>query len=243
MSKLEQVPPPPGGEDEIVKHLDVLRHGPPSPEKAADGYNTAWIAAYNWGQQYIGSKFRGGLAAEDLREITGDALLDFLGTAHGLLVSQLLRQFVRALERHKKRWKRRRARAVNVDARVLEILTASKTEADAREHLDAVLEELYEAIPQALGRMTSRYHDCIAEQYDPDRPLRLGRIDRSADTKKRALRQFKGQLEDILDEKLERTGDPGGILEAAIHIVATKGLLKLAFQYRDQVDEDQDEID
>lgn len=213
----------------LLDSLDIIRKANPET-KPVDGCAVAYRMVIGWGMKRV-RRFGEKISRDDAHDIVCNALAAYLETARRHNRSALMKEFDRELERERRQRTRYLKRFRNLDREICKTLegTTPKT----RQLLDDILEEIFAQVSAALDSMRPDYHDVVAKQYGLDRQLKGGTRNPSENTKRRAREQLRDRLKAALENKL-RNAKRKQILQHALVIVTTKGLLKYAFACSDQ---------
>lgn len=220
MPKTTPEPPPSRSPKRLVDLLDKLQK-----RTVSDAEYEAFRAQ---SEKYL-RRFARNMSFDDIDDIFGDAVTDFLAVADGIPRSEFETEYTRALERHRKRAQRYYRRMLPDENLLLHTSPNDPNEGINLMDRRRVIQKLKESIPRALEVMNSRYRDLITEAWlEPDSRSRSKRSAAESKALERAEAQFGMRLEDALVEKqeaLERQGVSDKALEDAIRVIR-EGLLK-----------------
>lgn len=174
-----------------------------------------------WSERYL--RHYGKLSNEDIDDMFGAAVVDFLETADDLPRSELEAEYTRALDRHRKRGQRYYSRMLPDEKAQLHAAPGDPDEGVNKMDRHKVVEKIKKAIPRVLDSMNDRYRDLISEVWlDPSSTPSDKRSDADNKALQRAVQQFGSRLEDALVEErdgLEQQGKSDQILNDAIKVV------------------------
>ncbi len=199
---------------QLAEAIQTLR----GKKQADQDYYEAYKLVRSAGKKQITKRFRGDLTLEDVDDVVSEAVTDLLALDPDEPMShdRLMKEYDKALERHRKRVKRSKARRFTLDLDIQASIQEVKTLHARRIHLHRVADTIWNAGFVVLDEMNGRYRDVILRRFYGVQSVAETA---SIDVRKRARRQFFQLLGDRLVRESERRKKNDLVLADALAII------------------------